>query len=68
MAIALQQLKAQVKSQQQRIPSLYGKVDFSKTPFRFAIRGAFIATFMNKYSGLPMALTGAPKSFLIVCS
>ena len=24
----------------------------------FAIRGAFIATFMNKYSGLPMALTG----------
>lgn len=25
----------------------------------FAIRGAFLATFMNKYSGLPMALTGA---------
>lgn len=25
----------------------------------FALRGAFIATFMNKYSGLPMALTGA---------
>lgn len=25
----------------------------------FLIRGAFIATFMNKYSGLPMALTGA---------
>jgi hypothetical protein len=25
----------------------------------FMIRGAFIATFMNKYSGLPMALTGA---------
>lgn len=25
----------------------------------FAIRGAFVATFMNKYSGLPMALTGA---------
>lgn len=25
----------------------------------FAIRGAFIATFMNKYSGMPMALTGA---------
>ncbi len=25
----------------------------------FAIRGAFIATFMNKYSGLPMAMTGA---------
>ncbi|MFZ5757059.1 MAG: oxygenase MpaB family protein [Pseudomonadota bacterium] len=25
----------------------------------FAIRGAFIATFLNKYSGLPMALTGA---------
>ncbi|RLT89351.1 MULTISPECIES: oxygenase MpaB family protein [unclassified Ketobacter] len=24
----------------------------------FAIRGAFIATFMNQYSGLPMALTG----------
>ena len=24
----------------------------------FAIRGAFVATFMNKYSGLPMALTG----------
>lgn len=24
----------------------------------FAIRGAFIATFLNKYSGLPMALTG----------
>jgi hypothetical protein len=24
----------------------------------FMIRGAFIATFMNKYSGLPMALTG----------
>jgi len=24
----------------------------------FVIRGAFIATFMNKYSGLPMALTG----------
>lgn len=24
----------------------------------FAIRGAFIATFMNKYSGLPMAITG----------
>ncbi|MCG8672019.1 MAG: DUF2236 domain-containing protein [Pseudomonadales bacterium] len=28
----------------------------------FAIRGAFIATFMNKYSGLPMALTGALSS------
>lgn len=25
----------------------------------FALRGTFIATFMNKYSGLPMALTGA---------
>jgi hypothetical protein len=25
----------------------------------FMIRGAFIATFMNKYTGLPMALTGA---------
>jgi hypothetical protein len=25
----------------------------------FVIRGAFIATFMNKYSGLPMSLTGA---------
>jgi len=25
----------------------------------FVIRGVFIATFMNKYSGLPMALTGA---------
>jgi hypothetical protein len=25
----------------------------------FFIRGAFIATFMNKYTGLPMALTGA---------
>lgn len=25
----------------------------------FAIRGAFIATFLNKYSALPMALTGA---------
>jgi hypothetical protein len=25
----------------------------------FFIRGAFIATFMNKYAGLPMALTGA---------
>lgn len=24
----------------------------------FVIRGAFIATFMNKYSGLPMAMTG----------
>lgn len=28
----------------------------------FAIRGAFIATFMNQYSGLPMALTGALSS------
>ncbi|MCG8313951.1 MAG: oxygenase MpaB family protein [Pseudomonadales bacterium] len=28
----------------------------------FAIRGTFIATFMNKYSGLPMALTGALSS------
>jgi hypothetical protein len=28
----------------------------------FAIRGAFVATFMNKYSGLPMALTGALSS------
>ncbi len=28
----------------------------------YAIRGAFIATFMNKYSGLPMALTGALSS------
>ena len=28
----------------------------------FAIRGSFIATFMNKYSGLPMALTGALTS------
>lgn len=27
-----------------------------------AIRGAFIATFLNKYSGLPMALTGALSS------
>ncbi|MBV1880210.1 MAG: DUF2236 domain-containing protein [Pseudomonadales bacterium] len=25
----------------------------------FALRGTFIATFMNKYSGLPMAMTGA---------
>jgi len=28
----------------------------------FVIRGAFIATFMNKYSALPMALTGALSS------
>jgi len=28
----------------------------------FAIRGAFIGTFMNKYSGLPMAMTGALSS------
>lgn len=28
----------------------------------YAIRGTFIATFMNKYSGLPMALTGALSS------
>ncbi|HEX4938874.1 MAG TPA: oxygenase MpaB family protein, partial [Candidatus Kapabacteria bacterium] len=28
----------------------------------FAIRGTFVATFMNKYSGLPMALTGALSS------
>ena len=28
----------------------------------FAIRGTFIATFMNKYSGLPMALTGTLSS------
>lgn len=32
---------------------------FMATLTPFAIRGAFIATFMNKYSGLPMALTGA---------
>lgn len=25
----------------------------------FALRGAFVATFMNQYSGLPMAITGA---------
>lgn len=28
----------------------------------FVIRGAFMATFINKYSGLPMALTGALSS------
>jgi hypothetical protein len=28
----------------------------------FAIRGAFFATFMNKYSALPMAITGALSS------
>lgn len=28
----------------------------------YAIRGAFIATFMNQYSGLPMVLTGALSS------
>ncbi len=28
----------------------------------YAIRGTFVATFMNKYSGLPMALTGALSS------
>lgn len=33
--------------------------NFMATLVPFAIRGAFIATFMNKYSGLPMALTGA---------
>lgn len=32
--------------------------NFMATLVPFAIRGAFIATFMNKYSGLPMALTG----------
>lgn len=31
---------------------------FLATLAPFAIRGAFLATFMNKYSGLPMALTG----------
>ena len=29
----------------------------------FAVRGAFIATFMNKYSALPMALTGTLSTF-----
>lgn len=28
----------------------------------YAVRGAFIATFMNKYSALPMAITGALSS------
>lgn len=28
----------------------------------FALRGTFVATFMNKYSGLPMALTGSLSS------
>ena len=36
----------------------YGRIQMA-TLVPFAIRGAFIATFMNKYSGLPMALTGA---------
>ena len=36
----------------------YGRIQMA-TMVPFAIRGAFIATFMNKYSGLPMALTGA---------
>jgi hypothetical protein len=31
---------------------------FMATFSPFVIRGAFVATFMNKYSGLPMALTG----------
>lgn len=37
-------------AQQERIPMA--------TISPFAIRGAFIATFMNKYSALPMAMTG----------
>ena len=36
----------------------YGRIQMANM-VPFAIRGAFIATFMNKYSGLPMALTGA---------
>ncbi|MDX1693786.1 MAG: oxygenase MpaB family protein [Ketobacteraceae bacterium] len=36
----------------------YGRIQMANL-VPFAIRGAFIATFMNKYSGLPMALTGA---------
>lgn len=36
--------------------------NFMATLVPFAIRGAFIATFMNKYSGLPMAMTGALAS------
>jgi len=36
MAISLQELKQQVRSQKERIPSLYGAVDFDKTPTRFA--------------------------------
>lgn len=36
MAISLQELQQQVREQKARIPSLYGKVDFDKTPLRFA--------------------------------
>lgn len=39
----------------------YGRNQFANL-VPFAIRGAFIATFMNKYSGLPMALTGQLSS------
>ncbi len=35
----------------------YGRNQFANL-VPYAIRGAFIATFMNKYSGLPMVLTG----------
>lgn len=35
MATSLQALQEQVRQQKEKIPSLYGKVDFSKTPYRF---------------------------------
>ena len=35
MTITLQELQQQVRSQKERIPSLYGNVDFDRTPFRF---------------------------------
>src|SRR5690606_4414591 len=36
----------------------YSRIQMA-TVVPFAIRGAFVATFMNKYSGLPMAMTGS---------
>ncbi len=35
MAVTLQELQEQVRAQKNRIPSLYGEVDFDKTPYRF---------------------------------
>lgn len=55
---AMEEIPAWVDMDLVEAGARYSRIQMA-TVVPFAIRGAFVATFMNKYSGLPMAMTGS---------